>query len=80
MRNEIALAAHRLVFPHAGIPGRMAEDRERQARYYVALYAEMERCRVAQVPMLIGAGVDYGIPAAPRGVIASSDAQPKGGA
>ncbi|MEJ8837793.1 hypothetical protein [Ramlibacter sp. AN1133] len=66
IRNEIALAAHRQVFPHSTIPATLAEERERQARYYVALNTEMERCRVERVTMRIGAGIGYGVPAAPR--------------
>jgi hypothetical protein len=41
-------------------------DAERKVIYYIALYAEMERCRGAQVPMVIGAGIEYGIPTAPQ--------------
>lgn len=47
---------------------KLATEHERMRRYYIALYAEMERCRVAQVPMLIGAGIEYGVPNAPDGV------------
>lgn len=43
---------------------RLNDQAERTRIYYVALYAEMERCRVAQVPMLIG--INYGVPNAPQ--------------
>lgn len=36
---------------------KLEAERERTRRYYIALYAEMERCRVAQVPMMFGAGL-----------------------
>lgn len=33
---------------------KLAAEGERTAIYYVAVFAEIERCRVAQVPTLIG--------------------------
>ena len=47
--------------PHQAI-ARLTAARERSAIYYVALYSEMERCRVAQEPMVIG---ERSIPMAP---------------
>ena len=63
--STIGAAARSVCNPPQQVFARMADEAERSRIYWIALYAEMERCRVAQQPMLIGAGIDYGVPSAP---------------
>ena len=41
---------------------KLAAEAERKRIYYIALYADMERARAAQVPMVIGADLGYRVP------------------
>lgn len=65
--NDMARQAHKAAGQNFHAL-KLAEDKERMRRYYIALYADMERARLAQVPLVIGVDLDYSVPARPDGV------------
>lgn len=60
--STIGAVARSVCNPWHQASARLAAESERTAIYYVAVFAEIERCRVAQVPTLIG---ERSIPRAP---------------
>jgi hypothetical protein len=61
--STIGVAARIMCQPWYEARARLDAEEERTCIYYIALYSEMEYCRLARIPTLIG---EHSIPAAPE--------------